>query len=228
MVKKQSVVDIAAAQIKEYLTQEGIQIGDKLPTEYEMCSKLDVSRATLREVYRELQSQGFLELKAGRGAFVRNKQEDVVQQAVNWFRANEVQMKNYLEVRMYLDPLAAKLAALNRSETDVLVLRQIQTEFEECYARRDNRTMAELDARFHKAIVDITNNDLLTALVQIVNYYFERLRQTSFSLNEHAEHALAPHKRIIEAIASGDPKKAEDESIKHMQIAIQDLCGEEA
>jgi GntR family transcriptional repressor for pyruvate dehydrogenase complex len=225
-VQKQSVVDIAADQIKEFLMEGEIQIGDKLPIEHEMCSRLNVSRATLREVYRKLQSQGYLEIKNGRGAYVKNKNANVLQQAINWFREHDVQMQNYLEVRLYLDPLAAKLASQNRSEKDISLLRHIQTKFEECYTNHDNKQMAELDAQFHKAIVDITNNDLLIALVKIVNYYFEQMRTASFALDEHAEHAIEPHRKIIEAIEKGDSKMAEEESVKHMKIAIKDLCGD--
>ncbi len=226
VIKKQSIVDMAAEQIKEYLASDEIQIGDKLPTEYEMCNSLNVSRATLREVYRKLQSQGYLDLKPGRGAFVKNKEADLVQQAINWFRDHDAQMQSYLEVRLYLDPLASKLAAKHRTEKDILILKQIQVEFEKSYFDKDNKRMAQLDADFHKAIVDISNNELLMALINIVNYYFEQLRMTSFKLQEHASHALEPHRKIIEAIEAGDVKKAEEESVEHMKIALRDLCGE--
>ncbi|QEN08160.1 FadR family transcriptional regulator [Oceanispirochaeta crateris] len=227
-VQRQSVVDMASEQIKEFLGGESIQIGDKLPTEYDMCNRLNVSRPTLREVYRKLQSQGFLELKNGYGAYVKNKTEDIIQQTTNWFRAHDAQMHNYLEVRLYLDPLAAKLAAKNRTETDVLLLKKLLQDFEESYRVNDNKNMAEYDAKFHKAIVDITDNDLLVTLVTIVNYYFEQLRTTSFSLQKNAENALEPHRKIIEAIEKGDLQLAEDESIRHICKAIKDLCGEDS
>jgi GntR family transcriptional repressor for pyruvate dehydrogenase complex len=226
VIKKQSIVDMAADQITEYLASDKVQNGDKLPTEFEMCEKLNVSRATLREVYRKLQSQGYLELKPGRGAFVKNKEADLVQQAINWFRNHDAQMQSYLEVRLYLDPLASKLAAQNRTTNDILVLKQIQFEFEKSYNEKDNERMAKLDADFHKAIVDISNNELLLALIKIINYYFEQLRMTSFKLEEHASHAIDPHRKIIEAIEAGDVKKAEEASVEHMKIALYDLCGE--
>jgi len=86
--------------------------------------------------------------------------------------------------------------------------------------------MAILDARFHEKIVNITHNELLIALVRLVNYYFEKLRQTSFGIEEHASHAIEPHKRILEAIAAGDADKAANESVAHMKTAFKDLCGE--
>jgi len=226
-VKKQSVVDIASEQIIEYLKSDEINLGDKLPVEYEMCNLLNISRATLREVYRKLQSQGYLEIKNGKGAFVKNKQQDILQRATNWFREHDAQLQSYLEVRLYLDPLAGKLAAQNRNEKDIAHLKTIQQEFEKSIAERDNIKMASLDAELHKAIVQISKNDLLIALVQIVNYYFEQLRQTSFMVESHAMHAIQPHRNIIDAIETGDFVLAERESINHMEIALRDLCGVE-
>ncbi|MGH0052055.1 MAG: FadR/GntR family transcriptional regulator [Sphaerochaetaceae bacterium] len=226
-VKKQSVVDIAAEQIIEFLGSADIKLGDKLPVEYEMCNMLSISRATLREVYRKLQSQGYLELKNGKGAFVKNKEQDILQRATNWFREHDAQLLSYLEVRLYLDPLAGKLAAQYRTEEDVARLKSIQNMFEDSLAKRDNVKMAQLDAELHKAIVDISKNDLLIALVQIVNYYFEQLRQTSFMVESHADHAIQPHRNIIHAIAKGDFVLAEKESVNHMRIALKDLCGVE-
>jgi len=226
-IKKQSTVDLASKGIIKFLETGDLEVGDKLPTEQAMCAKLGISRATLREVYRRLQSQGYVELENGRGAFVRSKSIDPVQQATNWFRLHDAQMREYLEVRMSLDPLAARLAAMKRTEEDIAVLNQIQKEFEDCQKNHDSAQMAILDARFHEKIVNITHNELLIALVRLVNYYFEKLRQTSFGIEEHASHAIEPHKRILEAIAAGDADKAANESVAHMKTAFKDLCGEE-
>lgn len=224
-VVKQSIVDIAADQIIEFLKSDEIHLGEKLPVEREMCENLNISRATLREAYRKLHSQGFVDLKPGRGAFVKNKEQNILEKATRWFRENDAQLQSYLEVRLYLDPLSAKLAANNRTNRDISYLREIQQAFEVAVNNKDNIEMARLDAELHKAIVDISNNDLLKALVNIINYYFEQLRQTSFTIDSHAQHAIGPHRKIIDAIANGDARTAELESINHMGKALFDLCG---
>jgi GntR family transcriptional repressor for pyruvate dehydrogenase complex len=104
-------------------------------------------------------------------------------------------------------------------------LKDIQKKFEFACAEADNKAMAKLDAEFHECIVLITNNELLIALIRIVNYYFEMLRQTSFKLQRNANNAIEPHRLIIEAIAEGDQVKAAQESIDHMLAAYNDMCG---
>jgi GntR family transcriptional repressor for pyruvate dehydrogenase complex len=224
-IEKQSTVDLATEMIIRFLKSGELEIGDKLPTETVMCQRLNISRTTIREAYRKLQSLGYIEIKNGRGAFVKNREQDVVQEAISWFRGHSVQMNDYLQVRINLDPLAAQLAARNRSNSDINHLRDIQAKFETAIADGDNKTMAKLDAEFHENIVLITNNELLIALVRIVNYYFEQLRQTSFKLQRNAINAIEPHRLILEAITESDEVKAAQESINHMLAAYNDLCG---
>lgn len=122
------------------------------------------------------------------------------------------------------DSTAASLAAENAVSRDIDELCTIHQAFVKSVHEKDYVAMAELDARFHARIAAITHNDLLIALVGLVNHYFEILRQNSFQFERNASHAIVPHERILEAIAAGDSEQAKKESVAHMQAAIQDLC----
>ncbi|GAB6275514.1 MAG: FadR/GntR family transcriptional regulator [Rectinema sp.] len=223
-VKKNSTVDMASEKIIEFLQTGNLGIGEKLPTEKAMCDMLNISRTTVREAYRKLQSQGYIEIINGKGAFVLNKEQNIIQESINSLRSKKTLISDYLEVRMSLDPLAARLAALNRKEEDIAYLREIHSQFQEFYKKNDNKAMAEADAEFHLAIVKMTKNDLLIALIKIINYYFEQLREKSFKDRNHASNAIVPHSKIIDAIEARNPERAAQESIEHMRIAINDLC----
>ena len=60
---------------------------------------------------------------------------------------------------------------------------------------------------------------------KLINFYFSQLRQTSFLLDEHANNAIEPHRAILSAIRKGDGKLAAQESMKHMQQSLSDICG---
>lgn len=227
IVRKQSSVEIAAKEIRDFLASSSLKEGDKLPPEVVMSQRLGVSRTTLREVYRQLQSEGYLELINGRGAFVRRKKVSFLRETVSWFSTNHGKLKDYLEVRLSFDPLAAQLAAERRTEEDVRILESIQDDFEKAVDRKDNVAMARFDAQFHGKITDMTRNELLIALVKIVNYYFEQTRKESFLLEEHALHAIAPHRAILKAIREKNPEAAAEESVKHMRQSLLDICGED-
>lgn len=224
-IYKKSTVDLAVEKLTDYIRSDAIEIGQKLPAEAVFCKELNISRTTVREAYRYLQSQGYLEIRAGKGAFVRSKERDFMQEATEWISSHKVQCSDYLFARLALDPMVARIAAENATETDIDDLRQIHEEFVDTVKCRDNEKLQQLDARFHERIAKITNNDLFLSLVRITNYYFQILRENSFCFENHVTRAIEPHERILKAIAEKNPEQAAKESIEHMMLAFDDLCG---
>ena len=224
MVQKQSVVDLAVGSITSYICGSNLAIGDKLPPEVQMTHMLGISRPALREAYARLQVFGFIDLLPGRGAFVRSKNKNFATDPLAWFKEHKAQIKDYLEVRLELDPLAASLAARNRSNDDIRILKEAKEKFETAYQAGDADQMTEADAAFHNAIAQSPRNELLVAIINLINGYCAPLREQSLSLQEHASHAIQPHQKIFDAIVSGNETQAAEESRKHMQTALADIC----
>lgn len=224
-IYKKSTVDLAVEKLIEYIKSDNIQVGQKLPAETALCQELNISRTTVREAHRVLQSQGYLELRAGKGAFVKSKERDFIQEAAEWISSHKVQSSDYLNVRLALEPLAVRTAAEKATDKDIEDLKRIHSNFIEAYERNDSETLALLDAEFHCRISKISDNELLIALMQIVNHYFSVLRQKSFRVQLHAEHALEPHWNILQAIMNRQPEKAVEACIEHTLLAFDDLCG---
>lgn len=224
-IHKKSTVDLAVEKLTEYIRSENIQIGQKLPAETALCKELNISRTTVREAHRVLQSQGYLELRAGKGAFVKSKERDFIQEAAEWISSHRVQSSDYLAVRLALEPLSVRLAAEKATEKDIEDLNQIHNNFVRAFEKKDSETLSLLDAEFHSRISKISDNDLLISLMQIVNYHFTVLRQNSFRVEQHAEHAIEPHRNILNAIANKQPEQAVKACIEHTMLAYDDLCG---
>lgn len=224
-IQKKSTVDLAAEKIVEYIQNSPIQVGEKMPAELSLCKELNISRTTVREAYRLLQSQGYLDFHPGKGAFVKSKERDFILEATEWLSSQKVQIADYLFVRLALDPLAAKLAASNATQQDIDELCAIYNAFIEASKSNDNKALEQLDARFHECIARSTHNDLLLSLVRITNYYFNLPRQFSFRLEEHTQHAIVPHSKILDAITKKHPEEASKASLDHILTAFQDFCG---
>ncbi len=224
MVQKQSVVDLAVDSIINYICESDLKEGEKLPPEMEMTRMLGISRPALREAYVRLEAIGFIEIQKGRGAFVRSKNRNLASDPLAWFKDHKTQVNDYLEVRLVLDPLEAKLAARHHGEEEILKLKKAKEAFEEAYKAGDGDRMAVEDANFHNTIAEMTKNELIMAMSNLINVYCTPLREQSLSLNEHASHAIEPHQRIFDAIASRDEVKAAEESLKHMKCAMDDIC----
>ena len=78
-IYKKSTVDLAVEKLIEYIQGDEIEAGQKLPAEVWLCRELNISRTTIREAYRVLQSQGYLEIRAGKGAFDKSKEREFVE-----------------------------------------------------------------------------------------------------------------------------------------------------
>jgi len=83
------------------------KVGDKLPTEKELCQSLQVGRSTVREAFRMLQATGHVEMIPGKGAHVAQLSATSVR---GWFEERETDLGDYMEVRLAIEPFAARLA----------------------------------------------------------------------------------------------------------------------
>ena len=65
---------LLAPQVEEelmnYILHEPVQIGEKIPNEYELASRFGVGRSTIREVVKSLVTKGILEVRRGAGTYV--------------------------------------------------------------------------------------------------------------------------------------------------------------
>ena len=123
------IVQQVVNNMKEYIMSGQIDVGQKLPTEKEWCEKMGVGRGTVREAFRILEAKGLIEIKPGRGAFVAGTKELEKEDIVEWFVKNEMELKDYIEVRQAVEPLVARLVAENGLDEELNQLEKIHRRF---------------------------------------------------------------------------------------------------
>ena len=67
MEENKTLVEVTTDKILRYLKEMQLQVGDKLPNEYELSDYLEVGRSTVREAVRALASRNILEVRQGAG-----------------------------------------------------------------------------------------------------------------------------------------------------------------
>ena len=88
-IKKTRIYEKIVDEIKELITQGSLKWGDQLPTERELSETFKVSRTCVREAFRVLKSQGFLESRPGNGTYVSNNAIDSLVQPLAAFILKE-------------------------------------------------------------------------------------------------------------------------------------------
>ncbi len=223
-IQKVSITDLVVSNLKELITSGEIPVDAKLPTEKEISEQLKVGRSTVREAFRVLQAMGFVSMKPGRGAFVAKTKEDDQDSIAHWFVEHELQLNDFMEVRMAIETLAVKLAVDRITEKEIKMLELLHTDFSKAMQENDYEKMALIDEAFHGTIAEATHNLLLITINKKVSGAFKAYRMKSFSVKGNAINALIPHRDIIQALKEKNVKRAVEAMTEHINISLGDVA----
>lgn len=216
------IVSQVEERIRELIDSKKYTEGMKLPTENELCQSMNVGRGTVREALRLLQAKGLVEIKPGRGAFVASKQAVDINPVV-WLVQNEKELRDAIEVRNALEPVAARKMAETASEAALRRLKKIHADFLAAVKAGDTVQIAELDELFHGWIVRESGNQLLNEINVHLIQGMHTFRSKTFTVPENVRNAVEPHTRILNAITGRDGNAAEQEMRKHLKMVNEDL-----
>lgn len=171
--------------------------------EESVATELGVSRNPIREAFQVLAAEGFVVLEPRRGASVAS---------IDARRAAEI-----FEVRAVLEGLMAQLAAARRTDDDIVELRAIVAEGQDAGDAGELSRLPQLNTRFHEHLALMAGNELLATMLSQVSgivrwIYAERIERRV--LGSWHEHTL-----ICEAVAAGDPDRARELAIGHVDSA---------
>lgn len=223
-IKRIPLVRQVEEQIEKLIADENYRPGTKLPPEVELCKALGVSRGTVREAFRFLQAKGVVELQAGKGAFVAELKAAEDPEAISWLVENEDDLKNFMELRVVLEPLAARQAAECAGEEAKAALQEIHRQFVENVRAKNYQELPALDEKFHATIIESCSNALLRELLQRLNLGMKGFRKNTFRVRQNAQDTVGPHGNVLMAIVTGDPVKAEREMRKHVNKVSENLA----
>ncbi|MFA6506166.1 MAG: FCD domain-containing protein [Treponemataceae bacterium] len=229
-IERVSQTDMVVKELTKFFLTSEIAEGDKLPTELELCERLRVGRSTVRESIKALQVMGYVNIEPGRGAFLKRKILDTpVHRILSWLGSRKVELAEFIEVRMQLEPLAVRLAVERGTADDITKIDAIRTEYEKMLAsgpfdEKIGDKLGDLDARFHAAISEASHNTLLIELNNLVIEAFKEFRDRTFKVENHAKNAVAPHRKITAAIQKRDAVAAQRHMKEHLFKALEDMA----
>ena len=191
--------------------------GDMLPREVDLAERFDVSRGVARETIRAMEERGLISVKHGKGATVNDAgywnvfDPDVLGVMLESERGSEI-LAEYLECRRILEVEAAGLAA-ERAGTEDLeraadALRQMEESASRPQSQAAENLFHEADIAFHQALIAATGNRALGGLVERIHSALLLARYPLARPQYRVKRALPEHRRILDAVASGDAAEA--------------------
>ncbi|MFA6784551.1 MAG: FadR/GntR family transcriptional regulator [Sphaerochaeta sp.] len=222
-IKRIPVTTQVIDSIKESIINGSYSIGSKLPPEIKLCEMLNVSRSTVREAMRSLQAEGYVELVAGKGAFVRDNQSHDYDTVRTWFIESAPSLKDSTEVREALETLQIKMAVKRGTPEELEELKAIHQRFIE--ENKDNNVpaLAALDEQFHTQICKMAHNPLLSKINILTAMELKKYRILSISVKSSSENTIREHELILHALEERDTQKASAYMLAHLGSSLSDI-----
>ena len=176
--------------------------------ESELAEKLGMSRTPIREAALTLESQGLLELIPRKGVRVLPVSLD--------------DMAEIYDVLTELESLSARNAAeLGYDDADLKTLADAIDEMEVAVAGNDLERWAEADDSFHRELVRLGRNSRVNAIFEVMNDQVRRARTVTLYVRPVPHQSNTDHRDVMQAIKSGDARRASDIHRNHRQNAKQ-------
>lgn len=215
---KMTLSERAASQISNYIVENRLEAGSRLPNEMQLSEALQVGRSTIREAIRILVSRNVVEIIRGRGTVVaRNPGIADDPLGFQFVQDKDKLVFDLLEIRLIIEPKIAALAAARADADDIARMTALADEIE---AQMTQGLKHEAkDVELHECIAQCTRNEVVTSLIPIINksiYLF-----TSLTDARIFKESIDTHREIVRAIAAHDAAAAESAMTRHIRYNQQ-------
>lgn len=202
-----SKAEHVAQQLLERIVAAGLKPGTSFATEAELLAQFNVSRPTLRESLKILESQGVLELRPGPGGGILTRQPglDALAHGLSVFlRLNEVPFSAVLRAREVIEPALAFEAASNATETDLTELAASIERMKAIQGRDANETFLAENRTFHSVIARASGNKVLEIFWSTISILASGEHHGIRYSVGNQKHVVQAHEQILEACRKRD------------------------
>lgn len=215
--------ELVVDQVEEQIAAGALRVGDRLPAERELSTRLGVSRAAVREAMRTLEAIGVLQAGAGRDAgtvLAAMPSEALTQLLRIHIALANFPMSDVIEARVLLECWSARLAARSATPEARHGLRDLAKALTAPLAPADYN---ELDTRFHVDLARAGGNVLVADLTTAIRESMRTPILESFTAVEDWGAVVAAlnegHTAIAAAVLDGDEDRAADLVEEHIRFA---------
>jgi DNA-binding GntR family transcriptional regulator len=196
-----SLSDQAYYRIRELIVTLKLAPGSPV-SERELMERLALGRTPIREALQALARERLVEVYPRRGMFVS--------------RVDVRDLAGLSEVRLTLEPRAARLAAERATDADRARIAVLLKELDHVRDKPDERALIDLDQRIHRHIYECTHNPFLATTLN--EYYVLTLRIWFLALDRvtRLEDAVREHRELLRAIRAGNAERAEEAMRRHV------------
>jgi GntR family transcriptional repressor for pyruvate dehydrogenase complex len=226
-IKSTRIYQEIVRQVKAMIAEGRLKSGDQLPPERDLADKFVVSRTSVREALRALESLGLVEIRPGEGTFVREVSiETLIEPLALLMVSQREAIGELFEARRLLEPTIAALAATRATPEEIHEMERILEQQAKEIAT--GKTGLAEDAAFHAAIGAAAHNRAITRIAHAVMDLLTQSREESLNTPGRPTRSHEDHRRIVAAIAARDETGARRAMLDHLEAVETLVLGAEA
>lgn len=208
--------DFVTEQLKEMIITGVYKPNEKLPNEASLCEQFGVSRITVREAMKKLSMMGLLDIRQGKGTFVKPVDLSLFMKPLyQLIDFEDVDIEAIFDAREYIESGTVSMAAVRRTEEDVERLEQILRNLRTAISAENMNDVTFYDSNFHLEIAKCARNPILCACLEAVDEINRtcviRLSKSLILLDDCYEE----HYAIYTAVKNQDVEAAVEAMKKH-------------
>lgn len=185
--------------IRDAILKGTLKPGERV-SEPDLAERFGISRTPIREAFRQLESEGYLQVIPRKGAVVASLSERDVEE--------------FYAIKIILEGFAARMAAENLTDKDIERLEAINEKLEQIAKEGDIKTFFRVHNEFHEVFIKAAGNEKLYEMINQLVMKFKRLRLASLSQPGRMEISVEEHRNMIQAFKNHDGDKA-DSLVRH-------------
>ncbi|WP_374305274.1 FadR/GntR family transcriptional regulator [Ferrovibrio sp.] len=215
----------AITLLRRLLQEQAARPNEPLPTERSLAAQLNVSRRVVRQALAELEAEGKIWRRQGKGTFIGPA--PALSAPTLSRLASRTNFYEIMEVRLHLEPSLAQLAAHRASAEQVAMIRKLAERLAGREADADPATLERWDSAFHRCIAEAAGNRLFLDLFEVI----DKIRYDAAWQSMRARARTPDGKRlsaqqhldIAEAIAARDAVRAATVMRQHVALHQKNL-----
>jgi DNA-binding FadR family transcriptional regulator len=214
-----SAVDAMVSNIRGLISDGGLQVGDSLPTEKELCERFDAGRNTVREAMRILKAYGIVSVRPKVGATII---DDRMERALDLFSFNtlDISRRTFNDIqgfRKLIEVGTVDTLFDNVNEQSIAELREINERLRRAHTISD---ASEQDFSFHLRLISILNNRAVRDVYRIMKPVIIRIMERAKQLRDFNEDTAEQHAAIVDALEMRDRIHYQYALVSHLELGL--------
>jgi GntR family transcriptional regulator, sialic acid-inducible nan operon repressor len=221
-IKRRRLYEEVADRLERQIQDGDYSLADQLPSERELMRQFGVGRPAIREALFHLGRMGLIEVRSGERARVTRPTPQVVIEALAGTARHMLSspggVRDFQAARLFFEVGLARHAAEHATKDDLAKLEAKLEQNRESIG--DLKRFQRTDVEFHYVIALVSRNPIFAAIHDALAEWLLEQRRTTLAPGQY-EIVYEAHRKIFEAVVSGDPDRSEAAMREHLEYVAR-------